>query len=84
MGIVNVIKTQEDHIDDIGDSNGNPVAKARPKQAPSPTFIFSNGHVTISPLREWIDVEPGPYDKSCFEVSKKMIRLAPTRSVSTS
>ena len=23
----------------------------------------------------WIDVETGPYDKSCFEVSKKMIRL---------
>ena len=26
-------------------------------------------------LRVWIDVEPGPYDKGCFEVSKKMIRL---------
>ena len=25
-------------------------------------------------LRVWIDVEPA-YDKSCFEVSKKMIRL---------
>ena len=25
--------------------------------------------------REWIDVEPGQYDKSCFEVSKKIIRL---------
>ena len=24
---------------------------------------------------EWIDVEPGPFDKSCFEVTKKMIRL---------
>ena len=24
---------------------------------------------------DWIDVEPGQYDKSCFEVSKKMIRL---------
>ena len=25
--------------------------------------------------REWIDVEPGPYDKGCFEVSKKIMRL---------
>ena len=25
--------------------------------------------------RAWIDMEPGPFDKSCFEVSKKMIRL---------
>ena len=25
--------------------------------------------------RDWIDVEPGPFDKSCSEVSKKMIRL---------
>ena len=25
--------------------------------------------------REWIDVEPGQYDKSCFEVSNNMIRL---------
>ena len=26
-------------------------------------------------LRVWIDVEPGPHDKSCFAVSKKMIKL---------
>ena len=30
-------KTQENHIDDIGDSTGKPIAKARPKQTPSPT-----------------------------------------------
>ena len=29
----------------------------------------------LSHPREWIDVEPGPFDKSCFQVSKKMIRL---------
>ena len=23
----------------------------------------------------WIDVEPGEYDQSCFEVSKKMTKL---------
>ena len=26
-------------------------------------------------IRKWIDVEPGDYDQSCGEVSKKMIRL---------
>ena len=26
-------------------------------------------------LRDWIDVEPGQYDKSCFEVSRRTIRL---------
>ena len=25
--------------------------------------------------RDWIDVEPGPFDRSCFDVSKKVIRL---------
>ena len=25
-------------------------------------------------LREWIDVEPGKYDKSCFEVAKRLLR----------
>ena len=29
----------------------------------------------LSYQRECIDVEPGPYDKSCFEVPNKMIRL---------
>ena len=65
---------QENHIDDIGHSTGKPVAEARPKQTSMPTT--SSPTVTLPyHLREWIDVEPGKYDKSCFEVSKKMIRL---------
>ena len=66
-------ETQENHIDDIGDGTGKLVAEARPKQTSMPTTsptVTSPHH-----LREWMDVEPGKYDESCFEVSKKMIRL---------
>ena len=67
-------ETQESHIDDIRDSTGRPVAEARPKQTSMPTT--SSPTVTLLyHLREWIDVESGKYDESCFEVSKKMIRL---------
>ena len=49
---------------------GKPVAKARPKQTSVPTT--SSPTVTLPyHLCEWIDAEPGQYDKSCFEVSKK-------------
>ena len=65
--------TQENHMDDTGDSTGKFVAKAGPKQTPIPT---SSSTATLPyHQRDWIDVEQGPYDKSCFEVSKKMIRL---------
>ena len=67
-------ETQEDHVENIGDSTEKLVANARPKQHINDDDIFSNGYVTFH-QREWIDVEPGQYDKSCFEVSKKMIRL---------
>ena len=33
--------------------------------------------------RDWIDVEPGQYDKTCFEVSKKDDQIASTRSFSS-
>ena len=67
-------KNQENHIDDAGDRTGKPVAKARPKQTSMPTT--SSSTVTLPyHQRDWIDFEPGQYDKSCFEVSKKMIRL---------
>ena len=67
-------ETQVDHIDYIGDSTGKFLAKARPEQTSIPTT--SSPTVTLPYLlRDWIDVEPGQYDKSCFEVSKKMIRL---------
>ena len=62
------------NIDYIGDSAGKPVAKARPKQT-SMTITSSSTTTLPYHLRVWIDVEPGPYDKSCFEVSRKMIRL---------
>ena len=61
-------ETQENHIDVIGDSTKKPVAKARSKQTSMPTT--SSPTVTFPyHQRDWIDVEPGQYDKSCFEVS---------------
>ena len=66
-------ETQDDHIDYIGESTGKLVAKARPKQAVTPT-TFSTATLPYD-QRDWIDVEPGPFDTSCFEVSQKMIRL---------
>ena len=71
-------ETQKNHIDDIGDSTMKPVAKTKPKQ----TSISTNSSQTVTlPCHqgEWIDVEPGPYDKSCFEVSKND-QVASTRS----
>ena len=41
-------ETQEDCTDDIGDSTGRPVSKARPKQTPRPTSSFSDDHITVS------------------------------------
>ena len=64
-------ETQEVHIDHIGDSTGELVAKARSKQTLVPT---TSSPTVTSPYhqREWIDVElGGPYAKSCFEVSKR-------------
>ena len=67
-------ETHEDHIDDIGNRTRKLVAKTGPKQTSIPAT--SSPTITLPyHQREWIDVEPGPYDKSCFEVSKKMIRL---------
>ena len=61
-------ETQENHIDVIGDRTRKPVAKARSKQTSMPTT--SSPTVTFPyHQRDWIDVEPGQYDKSCFEVS---------------
>ena len=67
-------ETQDHHMDHIGECTGKLVAKARPKQTSIPTTSSS---ATTFPYHQcvWIDAEPGPYDKSCFEVSEKMIRL---------
>ena len=67
-------ESREDHIDYIGVCTGKLVANARPKQT-SMTTTSSSSTTLPCHLRVWIDVEPGPNDKSCFEVSKKMIRL---------
>ena len=66
-------QTQDDHLGYIGERTGKLVAKARPKQTSTPTT--SSKTALPYDQREWIDVEPGPVDKSYFEVSKKMIRL---------
>ena len=67
-------ETQENHTDDTGDSTGKLVSKARLKQTSLP--MSSSPTVTLPyHLRECIGVEPGKYDESCFEVSKKMTRL---------
>ena len=67
-------ETQDDDINCIGESTGTLVAKARPKQTSMPT---SSSSTTTLPYHqsEWIDVEPGPFDKRCFELSKLMISL---------
>ena len=60
-------------ISGCSENTGKLVAKARQKQTSIPTT--SSPTVTLPDhLREWIDVEPAQYDKSCFEVSEKMIR----------
>ena len=61
--------TQDDHIDYIGESTGKLVAKARLTQTSTPTT--SSTATLPYDQREWIDAEPGPFDRSCFEVSKK-------------
>ena len=75
-------ETQHDHIDYIGECTEKLVAKARPKQT---SITTTSSSTTTLPyhLRVWIDVEPGPYDKSCFEVSKKDDQVASTRFFST-
>ena len=53
---------------------GKPVAEARRKQTPRPT----SSSPTLTLLyhqRQWIDVEPGKFDKTWIEVSKQVIRL---------
>ena len=70
--IVNIINTyvtemteetfQDDHIDYIGESTGKLVAKARPKETSIPTTSSSTSTLPCH-QREWIDVEPEPFDK---------------------
>ena len=64
-------ETQDDHIDHIGECTRKPVAKVRQKQT-SMTAASSSTTTLPCHLRVSIDVEPGPFDKSGFEVSKKM------------
>ena len=54
-------ETQENHIDDIGDSTGKPVSKTRPKQASMPMSSSPTASLPCH-LREWIDVEQVPRD----------------------
>ena len=76
-------ETQDDHIDYIGECTGKFVANARLKQT-SMTTTSSSTTALPYHLRVWIDMEPGPYDKSCFKVSKKDDQIASTRSFSSS
>ena len=76
-------ETQDDHIDYIRERTGILVAKATPKQISIPTTSASPTALPYH-LRVEIDVEPGQYDKSCFEVSKKDDQIASTRQFSTS
>ena len=69
------METQDDHVDNIEERTGKLVAKARPKLHIN-TDDFFNDYFTIQ--REWIDVEPGPCDKSCFDVTKKDDQIAST------
>ena len=51
-------------------STEKPVAKAKPKPK---SVVNSNVNVSI-PERKWIDIDPQPFDRSCFEVLKFMTR----------
>ena len=62
--------TQENRIDDIGDSTGKPVAEAGPKKTSRPTPSSPTIALPYH-LREWIDIKPGKFYESCFEVSTK-------------
>ena len=75
-------ETQHDHIDYIRECTGKFVAKARLKQT-STTTASSSTTTLLHHQRVRIDVEPGPYDKSCFEVSEKDDQVASTRFFST-
>ena len=66
--------TQKKRNDVIEDSAKRLAAKARPKQTSMPMPSFSTVTIPLR-MRKWIDVEPGEFDQSSFEVSKKMIRL---------
>ena len=46
-------------------STGKPLAKAIPKKR---SVVNSNVNVPI-PERKWIDIDPQPFDRCCFEVS---------------
>ena len=46
-------ETQENHIDENGDSTGKLVAEARSKLNINADDFFSNGYITISPA--WLD-----------------------------
>ena len=50
---------------------GKPVAKA--KSRPKPVVNLSSNSVPINE-RKWIDIDPQPFDRSCFEVSKFVTR----------
>ena len=67
-------ETHENRNVDIGDSACRPAVKARPKQTSMPMPSFQRVTIRFR-MRKWIDVEPGEYDQSFSEVSKKMIRL---------
>ena len=67
-------ETQENRNDEIGDSAGRLAAKARPKQRSMPMPSFPRVTIPFR-VRKWIDVEPGEYDQSSLEVSKRTTRL---------
>ena len=74
-GIHKYVTERSEEILDASVENrgtGKLVAKARPR--PTPTSTLSPVSIPCRE-RKWIDVEPGKFSQSCFEVSKFMIRL---------
>ena len=63
-------ETQENRAGGIGDSTGQPIAEARPKQTSRPTSFSPT--ITLPYLqRQWIDVEPGKFDRNSIGVSRR-------------
>ena len=49
---------------------GKLVAKAKPK----PKYVVNSFSNVLIRERKWIDIDPQPFERSCFEVSKFMTR----------
>ena len=65
-------ESQDDHIDYVGEKKGNLLLKQDRNKHQYRRLLLQRLRFHIISVFE---VEPGPHDKICFDVSNKMIRL---------